>query len=474
MTLTIHKEENDERELKLTVEVSEDQVEKAMRAKARELAREMRFPGFRRGKVPYRVVLQRVGRDTVRAEAIDDIVQTVFTEALVEADVEPYGRPALEDMTPEPLVLEFMVPLSPIVTLGADYREMRREIEPVNITDEALDEALEQVQIQHQTTELVDRAVEAGDLVTIGGRGELAPVAVEAAEEESGDEADQDEMAEPAEDVLFDQERLELLMDSEKLFPGTPFVDNLVGLTVGEDASFAFTFPEDFEEEDLAGREASFELTILEVKSRELPPLDDELAKLEGDYETLEELRTNLKERLQTQAENQADEELLEWTIDELLEDTVISYPPAAVEMELDDMVENFKNQVTRSGWEFEDYLKMQGSTEESLREDFRDNAENRLVRRLVLRQFVVDEKLTVDTADVEALIDERTTGMENEELRKQMSEFYLSGAGFDMISSEVLSKKVNERIVAMLSGSAPDLDARTEDEDEDDGSEEE
>ncbi len=183
-----------------------------------------------------------LGRDAIRAEAIDDIVQDVFVEALEQAEIEPYGRPTLEDMKPEPLVLEFLVPLQPVVTLGEDYREMRREIEPVNVTDEAVEEALEQIQIQHQTTEPVDRAAEAGDLVTVGGRGELTPL--EAAESAEADEEiaetdepdqeavetdDQEETLEPESELLFDQEQLELLMDGEKLFPGTPFVDNIVG-----------------------------------------------------------------------------------------------------------------------------------------------------------------------------------------------------------------------------------------------------
>jgi len=474
VTLTIHKEENDERELKLTVEVSEDQVEKAMRGKARELAREMRFPGFRRGKVPYRVVIQRLGRDTVRAEAIDEIVQTVFVEALEEAEIEPYGRPTLDDMKPEPLVMEFTVPLPPLVTLGEAYREMRREIEPVTITDDAVDEALEQVQIQHQTVEPVDRAIEAGDLVTVSGKGELAPAAVETADEENDEAEDQEETTEPTADVLFDQEQLELLMDSEKLFPETPFVDNLTGLSAGDETTFGFTFPEDYEEEDLAGREASFELTIIEIKSRDLPALDDELAKLDGNFESLDEMRSGLTKQLQKQAEDQAKEDLIESTIDILLEDAVVQYPPAAVEMEIDEMVESFKNQVTRSGWEFEDYLKIQGSTEDSIREDFSENAVERLSRRLALRQFMLEEKLRVDTADVEALIDERTVDIENEELRKQMHDFYLTGSGFDMVSSEVLSNKVYERIVAILSGNAPDLDALDDDEEDAADSEEE
>jgi trigger factor len=193
--------------------------------------------------------------------------------------------------------------------------------------------------------------------------------------------------------------------------------------------------------------------------------LDDELAKLEGSNETLEELRTDLRENLEKEAENQAKEALIESTTDDLLVDADVQYPPAAVELELDEMVESFKSQIKNSGWEFEDYLKIQGSTEQSIRDDFSERAEKRLTRRIVLRQFMLDEKLRVDTADIEKLVDERVGYNESKELRQQMHDFYLTGPGFDMISSEVLSNKVYERMVAILSGNAPDLDALEEEE---------
>ncbi len=216
MTLTIHKEEDDKRQLKLSVEVSEDRVEKAMRQKARELARDINFPGFRKGKVPYRVVLQRVGRATVRAEAIDDIAQDIFVEALEEIEVEPYGQPVLDDLEPEPLVLEFTVPLQPVVILG-EYRELRKEIEPVELSEDAVEEALEQVQIEHQTVEPVDRPIQAGDMITVSGRGELAPV-----EGDVEEEFDVDEQV----DVDEEQEDIGRTRGRNLVRPGTArFVD---------------------------------------------------------------------------------------------------------------------------------------------------------------------------------------------------------------------------------------------------------
>ncbi len=466
VTLTIHKEEDDQRQLKVKVEVSEDRVEKTMRQKARQLSRELRFPGFRKGKVPYGVVIRRIGRETVRAEAVEDIIQDVFIEALDEIEVDPYAQPVMDDMQLEPLVLDFTIPLEPLVTLG-EYREMRKEIEPVEINDEAVDEALEQIQTEHQTVEPVDRPAQAGDLVTVSGRGELEAKADKPSGEESDDENDESSLdIEQENEILFDQESLDLILDEKKLFPGTPFVEELIGLTVGDETQISFTFPDDYEEEDLTGRKADFDLSIIDVKKRELPPLDDELAKLSGDYETLDELREALAEELRNQAENKAKDDLIEGAVDEMIEDAVIHYPPAALEGEIDEMVENFKNQVIRSEWDFEDYLKIQGQTEESLREDFRDSAEERLSRRLILRQFMLDEKLRVDVDDVSTLVDERVGKYENEELRDQMRAFYLEGAGFDMISSEVLANKVHERLAAIYSGQAPDLEELEKEED--------
>ncbi len=461
MTLNIQTEENEQRELKLTIEVPEERVEKEMRQAARKLSKEINIPGFRRGKVPYNVILRRVGRDALRAEAVDDMVQGVFEEALEEVDPDMYGRPTFDDMENEPLVLKFTVPLSPQVDL-AGYRELRKEIEPVNITDEAVEEALEQVQTRHQKVEPVDRPAAAGDLVTISGKGELLQVVDDVEEdaeenEEATDDADY-------KDIIFDEESIDLLLDAEKLYLGAAFVDNLVGMAAGDEKSFTITFPEDHEETELAGKEADFEITVLNVKERELPSLDDELAKLEGDYETLDELRSALRDNLEQQAESNAKNELIENTITDMLAGAQVVYPPTAVEMEIDDMVASFKEQVKRSGWEWEDFIRLQNNSEEEIRNNFREGAVERLERQQILRQFVLNEKLTVSADDIDTAVEKRLESFgDNAEFRESMRKYFNSGYGFDMISSEVIMDKVHDRMVAILSGEAPDLDAIAE-----------
>lgn len=455
MTLTIETKEDDQRQLTMTVQVSEDQVEQAMRQSARKLGRDIHIPGFRQGKAPYSVILRRVGRDALRADVAEELIQPVFAEAIETSEVEPYGGPSLDNMELEPLIFTFTVPLAPEVELGA-YRQIRKEVEPVSVTDEAVEEALEQIRNRHQIVEEVDRAAALDDLVTVSGKGELV---AKPADEESEEEA-----ADAAPEVIFEEESIDLLLDSEKLFAGTPFVDNLVGLSVGETKSFNFVFPDDFQSEELGGREAAFEITILNVKNRELPELDDELAKQEGEYETLDDLRVFLRENLEKEALSQAKNDLMEEMTDNLLEDAKMVYPPAAVEAEIDGMMEQFKQQITRSGWTWEDYIKLQGGSDEKMREDFRDSAVKSLERRLVLRQLLVDENLTVEEADVEAAVEERLSGFgDNEDLRKSMGDYFRTGYGFDMISSEILMDKAYSRIKLILAGEAPDLEAAAE-----------
>jgi trigger factor len=451
--------------LTLTIEVEEARVLKAMQTKARELGREIHMPGFRPGKAPYDVVLRRVGEETLRAEAIEDLAQPIFEEALEQEGIDPYAQPTLEDIESKPLVYKFTVPLSPTVTLG-DYRAIRQEIEDVQVTEEALDEALEYARVRHQIIETVDRPAAAGDVVAISGSGRFTSPKPAVEDDEAAAEAAEDAAADGADEAaegetIFEEERLEVLLDEKSLFPETPFVENLAGMSVGDQKTFNLTFPESYEQEpEYAGREAAFDITVLEVKRRELPPLDDELAKLEGKYETLDELREALRGDLAREAQNAAREKTIDDMIHHLLEEAEMVYPPAAIEGQIDSMVEDFKNRLTRTGWQFQDYLNLQGMTEETLRADFRENAEDQLRHQLALRQFILEEKLRVEAADVDSVIEERVARFDKESLRESMRNYYRSGQGFDLIGSEVLSNKVYERIKAILGGAAPDLSA--------------
>ena len=439
MTLTIHTEEDSERQLKVTVEVPENQVQAQMRRTARDLARQVNIPGFRKGKVPYNILVQRVGEEALRADAVEEMLESVFVEALEEIEESPYRQPSIDDIEMKPLVLKITIPLEPIVKLG-DYRAIRREIQPVEVTDEALEEALDRVRSQHEILEPVDRPAEIGDLITVSGEGKI--------DEEDGE-------------VIWHEHETDLVLNPEKLFPSLRFVENLVGMSAGETKEFIFTFPEDYDDEELAGRNASFEVSVERVQSRELPEITDEMAQEEGEYETIEELREGLKKDLYEQSERQAKSDLLDDVVNEMMSEAEINYPPALVEAELDDTLANFKEQVTRSGWQWDDYIKLQSHTEESLRDEWREDAIERVRRGLVLRQFVEEEKLSVSSSEIDSAVDKRLGRFgENEELHDQLRSFFTQGQGLDMMTNEILMDKVQERVEDIVTGNAPDLEA--------------
>jgi trigger factor len=234
VTLTIHREEDAQRQLKVTVEVAEERVQSQMRRTARQLAREVSIPGFRRGKVPYDVLVRRVGEPALRADAIEDMIEGVLAEALKEVDAVAYRQPSLDDIQMDPLVLNLTIPLEPKVDLG-DYRAIRREVEPVDISDEAVQEALEHIRSHQQILAPVERPAAEGDVVTLTGEARLS--------DEEGE-------------VIWKATDTEAVLESSRLFPDLPFVENVAGMTAGEAKTFSVTFPEDYGDDELAGKEA--------------------------------------------------------------------------------------------------------------------------------------------------------------------------------------------------------------------------
>lgn len=454
MTLKINTQEDEQRQLAVTIEVEESRINGAMKRVARKHARGLRIPGFRPGKAPYGVVLGYIGEESVRQDAVNELLPTIFNEALEEIDEQPYGQPTLDDVEFEPLVIKMTVPLEPVVVLG-DYRAMRKEIEPVSISDEAVEEALEALVQQAATTEPVERASEMDDEIVIGGKGHIA-----------GDE----------EDVIFSEEHFHVRLEEGNIFAETPFVSELVGLSAGDEKTFTFTFPEDHEE-DYAGKEATFNVKVDEVLTRSVPELDDDFAKEQsGDEETLDELRAATADRLQKQAEEQQKNDLLDGFVDEVLENVEeMTYPQGAVEAEIDDMLNGLKQQIQQIGLEWSNYLEMRNETDEGVREEFEDDASSRLERRLIFQHLIENEKLALSEAEIDAAVAERLADYD-EEMQGYMRPF-LEGEGGNMLRNQLMMDKVHNRIVAILQGEAPDLDSledATESVEEEDGEVEE
>ncbi|MEM7798847.1 MAG: trigger factor [Chloroflexota bacterium] len=461
MSLTITTQEDEQRQLTMTIEVAESRVTSEMKKIAKSLAKQVRVPGFRPGKAPFRVIVNRFGEANLRVQAVEDMMNDIILEALTQEEIAPYARPSIENIEVEtPVKLELLVPLEPSITLG-DYRSVRREVEVPPVSDEAVEEAIQGFIENKTVTEEVDRSSELGDLIKLAGKAELDPVESEEKPEDSDEDADGDEDAAAYnENLLFDnQDGLEFLLDPEATFTGTNFVEQLVGKTVGESLSFKFAYADDYEVSDFAGREATVEVDILQIQSRTVPELTDELVAEDG-YESVDDFKVKTRENLEEEALNTFKNETLDEWVKDLSGDAALVYSPGVIEQELDERLENFKKQISSYGWEWDAYLEMQQESEENIKELWREDVSRDVENALLMREFFDVEKIQVNEEEIDALVEERMErfGDMDENIRESMKEVMRSPDSIRRMSTEVLSDKAYERVVAILSGDAPDL----------------
>ena len=240
-----------------------------------------------------------------------------------------------------------------------------------------------------------------------------------------------------------------------------------MGASVGDALEFQFNFPEDYDDETLRGREASFKLEVLEVQRRELPELDDELAQLDGEHETLEELKEDIRQNLEKSAKQEAESQLFDEFLEEVKRDAQVAYPRLMIEREADAFGENIKKEVEKIKLTWPQYVEMSGKSEAEMREQWLEDAESRLHNHLVLSELILQEKIRVTPEDIMALLDERLAQYENPEIRNYIMSMYLQGDRGRELRNEALSMKAQARVIAILAGEAPDLDTLDEEDEE-------
>ncbi len=356
------------------------QVErKAVKEKIRNISRNANIPGFRKGKAPANVIMRMFGKKAVMAEVVEDLLEDAYPQVLEQAEIRPYGPGQLEDFALDPLVVKIRVPLAPEVDLG-EYESLRMEPEPVEVTEEEVAEALQHVREENAVLDPVDRPAELDDKVILG----LVESTIDG-------------------DVFLHEHDMELPLDIERPVIAPEFIEALVGLEAGDEKTFTITLPADFDE-DLAGEEAEFTVEVDEVYSRALPELDDALASTVGNFETLDELRADLRARLLEYKQGNAREEYHDQLVEELVECAEVHYPPDLVEDKLDDMLEEYRQRVEESyAITWEEFLEMQSVTEEQLREQLRSQAVAELERGLALSEFVAEMDITVSDDEIKA-----------------------------------------------------------------------
>ena len=360
------------------------------------LSRTIKLPGFRKGKVPRAVLVQQIGAVRIRATALEDLVDSVFRNAMKQAEIPAIGQPSvdggfealLERFEPgKELSLTLEMDVEPTPSLKAT-KGLQTEAESVSFDPARVDELIEQSRRQLATLVPVEkRAAEAGDVAVISFTGTYA----DSGEAISGGSA----------------EAMEVELEDGRMIPG--FVEGIIGMKPGDSKTVACQFPEDYPQEDSAGRKASFEISLSELKTRELPALDDAFAQQASDKQTLAELRADLEERLKDDAERRNESNRHDALLAALVEQLEVELPETLVQEEIISLLEQTAGQLAQQGMDVKKLFTPQ--LIQSLRETSRPEAEERLKRSLALKALASTEQIEVAADEIEAKVKELSRG---------------------------------------------------------------
>src|SRR4028118_2415324 len=377
MTANVTKLE--ENKVRLDVEVPPDAVRKGVEAKVRELGRQVRIPGFRPGKAPRRVIENRLGRDYIMMEALQEALPSWYSEAVVETDLRPIDRPEIDfdDPLSEESGFKFSatVEVRPQAKLG-EYKGVEVPKREVTVSDEEVDAQLEELRGQFATLAAVeDRPAAVGDFAIIDFTGSHMSTG---APLEGGQ----------AEDYMLEIGRGELLED---------FENNVVGMKPDERKRFGVTFPADYAEESLRGQSVLFDVHLKEIKERDLPELDDEFVKEASEFETLDELRAAVREQLEGAAEQRVSGEFRARVLDVVSGNAEVEVPSVMAHEKAHEMVESFERSIRAQGMDPQQYYQLAGSNHHDFEERIRPEAEDTVKKELVLDAVVAAEGITAD-----------------------------------------------------------------------------
>lgn len=421
MTATWEKKEGNQG--LLTVTVPTEEVNKGLDKAFKKVVKEINVPGFRKGKMPRPLFEQRFGVESLYQDALDFILPEAYGNAVEEAEINPVDRPEIDVTQMEKgkeLIFEATVTVEPEVELG-DYKGLTIEKQDREVTDEEFDKALEDAVSRQAELTVKDGEIAEGDVVNINFDGYVDGEAFEGGQAEGYD----------------------LEIGSGSFIPG--FEEQLIGLKANDSKDVVVTFPEEYHAEELAGKEATFKCEINDVKSKEIPELDDELAQeLDESIKTVDEYKEKLRKDLEDAKVNQAEATEKEEAITKASDNAKVEIPEAMINTELDRMMQEFEQRISQQGLNLELYYQFSGQSEEELKAQMKEDAEKRVKTNLTLKAIADAENIEISDSDVEA------------ELTKMSEQFGLSVEDIkstlgnnDILINDLKIQKVIDLLVA-------------------------
>lgn len=432
--MEIVSEELESRQVKLTIVVPHDRLMAAREVAAGEMSQGKKVPGYRPGKAPYDKMVAIVG-----AEAIDERAMVVAARDAVEAAVKAEGiRPSapfgMEIIRKDPLTVTTTIPLQPSVELG-DYRSISvPTLDPIEVHDEDVEAAIEAWREELSYLAPVDRPAEAGDVMTLQLVGRLD------------------------DRIVFEDESLSLALDPEKAADvGLPaaVTDELIGLAAGGSIEFELTYPEYWKQPELQGRKVAFEATVSTVAAIALPDMDDGLAEQLADVDTLDELRDRVRRTMITRARMTQRDEHVGVAVDTLVAAATIEYPPAMLEAEVIEILDDLRKRVEQQGFLWERWVELQKEHHGEIVSQAEAEAKRRIDRRLVLSRFGELERISVSRQEIDEGIAEFKARLSPAARRGLPGKNELRRD----IGTQMLTGRVLDHLLAIVTGAADAAD---------------
>lgn len=398
MNVKVEKTENNN-EVKLEFTVEAEKFNQAIKTVFNKNSKYFNIPGFRKGKAPYQIVEKTYGAQIFYEDAFNEIAGEAFEEGLRENNVEAVSKPEVEIKQIEKgkdLIFTAVVQTKPEVTLGK-YKGIQVKKIEYNVSDEDVNhELMHMAEKNARLVSVEDRPVESGDITVIDFEGFVDGVAFDGGKAENH----------------------ELTIGSNTFIPG--FEDQIIGMKPEEEKEIKVKFPEEYFSANLAGKDATFKVKLHEIKKKEMPEINDELAKDISEFDTIEELKNSIKEKQEEQNKSKAKYEMEDEVIKAVCADAKVEIPSGMIETETDHMVQDINTRLSYQGMNIDQYLKMINKTMEEFRSEYKEQAETAVKSRLVLEAVGKDAGIEVKEEEISAKIKEMAEnyGRKEEEVK--------------------------------------------------------
>ena len=385
MSIKIEKTEN-KNELKLEFTIEAKKFDEGMKKVYAKSAKYFNIPGFRKGKAPMPIVEKQYGPEIFYEDTFNEVVPEEYERELKENNIEAVSRPEIEVKQMgkgQDLIFTAVVQTKPEVKLGK-YKGIELKKIEYNVTDEDIEHELGHMADRNSRLVTVeDRPVENGDITVIDFEGFVDGVAFEGGKAENH----------------------ELTIGSNTFIPG--FEDQIIGMKTGEEKDINVKFPEEYFSEELKGKDATFKVKLHEIKKKELPELNDDFAKDTSEFDTLEELKKSIKEKLEEENKNKAKYETEDAAIKAVSDATEVEIPSGMIETEIDNMVRDIETRLSYQGMKLDQYLEMMGKSMEDFRKEYEEQAKTSVKTRLTLEAIEKAEKIEPSDEEVDKKLKE-------------------------------------------------------------------